>query len=388
MRARPDEARQRRSRWRPAALAASLAVLLTVLGVASAFGFGPNALPPPGGRATDCTTGFSLAPDSPHQVDWVIWCGTERGRFEIQLHPQKEVGPIALVAGPEIRGPGAGVAPRCRRTEGEVFCKVRKSGPVTIRGSFTVPDNPCHEHVAVWIDSGRWSGEGIGGAPWGCPRRRPPKPPTVGHIVRFHENEHLVGTHEPRAAVVAEARRLRQAWIAEDPIARWTAGAWGVPLAGRDVKELQLRMESLGQADRLIHDWLKKTGLASIYAGWTWGPEGTIYIGFTRAPVATLARLRKAEPFLAPGRLKPFPIPPTHSERELWDLAERILDATIKLEEEDKEGFGLEEAGVDTLANKVKVMADQVGAARRWVTETFGPDAPIEVVKGEGGELL
>jgi hypothetical protein len=391
MRARPDEASPRGTRRWLAALGTALALLLSLLVAASASGFGPNALPPPHGLATDCTTGFTLAPRSQHQVDWVIWCGSERGRFEIQLHPQKEVGPIALVDGPNLRGPGAGVAPRCRRVEGEVFCKVRKSGPVTIRGSFTVPGDPCEEHVAVWIKSGRWSGEGIGGAPWGCPHRRAPKPPTVGQIVRFHENEHLVGAHQTRAAVLAEARRLRQAWIAEDPTARWSAGAWGVPLAGRDVKELQLRIESLGQADRLIHDWLKKTGLASIYAGWTWGPEGTIYVGFTEEPEATLARLQKAEPFLAPGRLQPFPVLPTHSEGELNKLIDRLLDLAIALEEGESEGgetYEFTEFGLDTLANKVRVGAIQAAAARRWVTEKFGAEAPIEVVKGEFGEPL
>jgi hypothetical protein len=272
-----------------------------------------------------------------------------------------------------------------------VFCKVRKSAPVTIRGSFRVPGNPCDEHVAVWTSSGRWNGGGIGAAPWGCPHRRPPKPPTVAHIVKFYEHEHLVGQHEARPALHAKARRLRQVWIAEEPVARFAESAWGVPLARADLVELQLRLETIGQADRLIHDWLKKTGNASIYAGWTWGPDGQIYVGFTEEAEAMLARLRNAEPFLAPGRLQPFPVPPTHSEAELNKLMKRVLDLTIALEEGESEGgetYEFTEFGIDILANKVEVGAIKVAAARRWIAEKFGPEAPIEVVTGEYGELF
>lgn len=369
-------------------LGAALAALASLVVVASAYGYGPNAVPPPAGHATDCATGFSHVPGSTRVADWVVWCGTERGSFQIQFHPQKEVGPIQLVGTPEVSGPGAGPSPACHVDEGELFCKVSKSGPITIRGTISIPGDICREQVAIWIDSGRWMGSGIGGPPWGCPGRKPPEPPTVARIVRFHEREYLAGAHESHAALVAAARRLRQAWIAEDPIARWTEGAWGIPLSNGDVKELQLRMASLEQAERLIRDWLKKTGLTSIYAGWTWGPEGTIYIGFTRRPAATLARLRKAEPFVAPSRLKPFPTPPTHSEAELQKLAGRILAAAEKFEGEGKKGFELEEAGLDTLANKVELRSFDPAAARRWVAANLAPDAPVEVVKASGGELL
>jgi hypothetical protein len=84
MRARRDGASPRGPRRRLVAFGTVLALLLSLLVAPNAFGFGPNALPPPHGLATDCTTGFSLAPRSRHQVDWVIWCGDERGRFEIQ----------------------------------------------------------------------------------------------------------------------------------------------------------------------------------------------------------------------------------------------------------------------------------------------------------------
>jgi hypothetical protein len=372
------------------ALAGALSLLLSLVVAAGASGFSENALPPPAGHATDCAAGFSLAPGSRHEVDWVLWCGPERGSFEIQLHPQKGVGPIGLGAGTIVKGPGAGATPRCRRRDGEVFCKVRKSGPVTIRGSFSVPGDPCDEHVAVWTDSGRWNGGGIGGAPWGCPHRRPPKPAKVARIVKFYEGEHLVGGVS-RSALVAKARRLRQAWIAEEPVARFAADAWGVPLARPDLAELQLRLETIGQADRLIHDWLKKTGSYPIYAGWTWGPEGQIYVGFTEEPEAMLARLRKAEPFLAPSRLQPFPVPPTHSEAELNQLLNRVLNLTIALEEGESEGgetYEFTEFGIDILANKVEVGAIKVAAARRWIAEKFGPEAPIKVVRGEYGEPL
>jgi hypothetical protein len=384
-----EDGAPRRRRSVSVTVGAVLAFLLSLLVTAGASGFGESAVPPPAGRADDCAAGFSLAPGSRHEVDWVVWCAAERGRFEIQLHPQKGVGPIALLRRPSVRGPGAEAAPRCRGLHGEVFCKLRKSGPVTIRGSFRVSGDACEEHVAVWIQSGRWSGEGIGGAPWGCPHRRPPKPPAVADIVGYLENEHL-GRGEARA-VAARARRLRQAWIAGEPVARWSRSAWGVPLSRRDIEELTLRLESIGQADRLIHDWLKRTDLASIYAGWTWGPEGQIYVGFTREPEAMLARLRRAEPFVAPDRLTPFPVPPTYSEGELNRLLDQVLDLTIALEEGESEGgevYEFTDLGVDTLGNKVEVAAIKVAAARRWIVEKFGPEAPIEVVKGQYGEPL
>jgi hypothetical protein len=188
--------------------------------------------------------------------------------------------------------------------------------------------------------------------------------------------------------VVREAVWLREHWIEEEPVARWSAVAWGAPVDEAEAFELRLRLESTEQADRLIHDWLKKTGLTSIYAGWDWAPDGTIYVGFTRRPVATLARLRKAEPFVAPEPLKPFPTPPTHSEAELRKLAGRIIAAAQKLEGVGKRGFGLEEASLDTLANKIELRSFDPAAARRWVAANLGPDTPVEVVKAGGGELL
>jgi hypothetical protein len=370
-------------------LGVALALLVALVGATNAVGFGESVVPAPKGLAPDCLAGASLAPDSHHEVDWVIWCGPTAGRFEIQLHPQKEAGPVSLSAEPTVGGLGAKAPPTCASREGDIFCKVTKSGPVIVRGSFRIPGNVCTEDVSIWINAGSFSGAGKGGGPWGCPGREPPVPPTVAHIVRFHERElpgpALEGRHH---AVVREAVWLREHWIEEEPVARWSAVAWGAPVDEEEAVELRLRLESVEQADRLIHAWLKETGLASIYAGWDSGPGGTIYVGFTRRPAATLARLRKAEPFVAPQWLKPFPVPPTHSERELRALAERIDGAARQREEEGKSGFFLEEAGVDTLANKVEMAVDRVAAARRWVTETFGAAAPIEVVKGGGGELL
>jgi hypothetical protein len=368
-------------------------LLLALAGAANAVAFGISAGPQPKGLAADCLGGASLAPGSHHEVDWVIWCGPANGRFDIQFHPGKKTGPFSVGDDRTVTGPGAGASPTCARREGEVFCHVRKSGPVTVRGTFKVPGNACVEYVSLWIHVGeRADGEGNGGKPWGCPGSEPPGPPTVAHIVSFYEHERLApalrGTH---AAVMHKAYRLRRAWIAEEPVARWANHAWGAPLDTADAEELTLRLATIGQADRLIHRWLARTHLSPIYAGWTWGPEGTIYVGFTRKPVATLARLREAEPFLAPSRLKPFPVPPTYSEAELWALAKKVTDALIKLEEEEPEAakeYGFTYLGIDTLANKVRVGALHVAPTRRWVTELFGEEAPIEVVKVVRAKLL
>jgi hypothetical protein len=368
-------------------------LLLALVGAADAFGFGPSAGPQPKGLAADCLGRTWLAPGSRHEVDWVIWCGPAKGRFNIQFHPGAKTKTFSVGAKRTVIGPGAGAPPRCGPHEGDVFCHVRKSGPLTVRGSFMVAGDACVEYVALWIHVGeRAEGEGKAGKPWGCPGTERPTPPTVAHIVSFYEDERLgPALHGTRAAVVRKARGLRRAWIAEEPVARWAAHAWGSPVDAADSEELTLRLATISQADRLIHDWLRKTGLVSIYAGWTWGPEGTIYVGFTREPTANLARLRKAEPFLVPSRLKPFPIPPTHTEAELHKLLISVGNATIALEEEDPEGgatYGFTVSTIDTLGNKVAIGAKHVAAARRALAEKFGSEAPIEVFGGGRVEPL
>jgi hypothetical protein len=367
-------------------LAACFVALLSFLPAAAAYGFGESAVPAAKGLAIDCAAGASLTPGSKHEVDWVIWCGPIHGRFEVDLHPTKKAGPIALAGAPTMSGPGAGATPACGPKGDEVRCRVRKSGPITVRGSFRVAGDPCAERVDVWIQAGRRSGEGIGRKPWGCPHSKPPAPPTMASIVRFYLAERLgPGLTGNRAGVKRTARRERQAWIDEAPTERWAAQAWGAPVDPAGAEELTLRLTSIEQAGRLIESWVHDHQLGSIYAGWYWGPEGSIYVGFIQEPESNLKRMKAAEPFIAPARVQPFPTPPTNSENELNALLEKILDATENL---DEPNYGLVGIGLDVPANQVEVEAEHTVATRRLLTELFGAEAPVEVVKGRPGELL
>ena len=342
--------------------------------------------PAPKGLAPDCAAGASLAPHSKHEVDWVVWCGPVHGRFEVELHPTKETGPVSLLGIPTVSGPGAGPPPTCARRDGEAFCRLRKSGPVTVRGSFRVAGDACTERVDVWLRAGRRLGEGIGRKPWGCPGSKPPAVPSLASIVRFYLTEHLgPGLTGDHAAAVRKARRTRQAWIDEAPVERWSAGAWGAPLDRADVEELSLRLRSTEQAAGLIEPWVHAHRLGSTYAGWFWGPEGTIYVGFTQEPDAMVERLKREEPFVAPARVKPFEVPPTHSQRELFTVQESVIEAIVELPQPMLKTY---DVSIDVLANEVEISTGHVGRTRQLMAKILGPEAPIEVVKGRPGRLL
>jgi hypothetical protein len=373
-------------RLHPAALGAALVLLLSLAFAADALAFSESAFPLPGGLAHDCSAATSLAPGSKSKVDWVIWCGPEKGRFKVELRPAKETAPVTWGASRNVAGAEVGT-PRCRPQGVDELCRVRKSGPVTLRGSFRVRGVACAERVDILILAGRWSGEGVGGKPWGCPGSSPPAAPSVSRIVNFYAREHLAPAGvDSRAALARKATRLRQAWIRESPTERWSAQGWGAPVDVATAEELALRIESSEQAAHTIEPWVHAHRLGSIYAGWYWGPEGSIYVGFTREPEANLERLKAAVPFILPDRVKPFPVPPTFSEFELDAWSEKVVDLIGNINEVN---FGIVEIGVEVLANKVRVSAEHVAATRELMTERFGPEAPIEVVKGVGnGELL
>jgi len=195
--------------------------------------------------------------------------------------------------------------------------------------------------------------------------------------MNFHVNEALgAGLRGDRSDLRKEARSLRRAWIDEAPVERWSAGAWGAPVDAVEAEELALRSRSIDQAGELIEGWVHDHHANRIYAGWTWSREGTIYVGFTQEPDATVARMKGELKFVAPDRVQPFPVAPVHSERELWSLSETVVEYLRSFP------GSWTDASIDVLANKVKIGSQKVALTRRLIVGHFGADAPIEVVKG------
>lgn len=369
-----------------AAHGAALVLLLSLVLVASAFGFGPSAVPYGEGKiAYDCSAAASLAPGSRTTVDWVIWCGPVSGRMKFQVKAPKAAANVRWGSTPKVTG--AARPPSCQEKAGTLACHLRKSGPITVRGSFTESAGACVGRTTVSIrDSDYREGEPFWKKPWGCRGSEPPTPPKVSAILKFRAAEvldpELAGDH---AAQVAKARRLRQAWIAEAPVERWSQVAWGSPLDASDAKLMSLRSHAIEQAGGLIEGWLEKHQVwATYYAGWFWGPEGSIFIGFTKEPDAIVARMKQELTFIEPAWVKPFEKPPLYTEAELEALTEQIVELL-----ENGTGQGtIVGVSTDVLANKVEVEATDPAKARRLLESKLGAEAPIEVVKGYPAVLL
>jgi hypothetical protein len=373
---------------RRAHLAAPVAaLLLLLLAAAAARGFGPSAIPHDEGKlAYDCAGGASLAPGSRTSVDWVVWCGPVSGRMRVQVRAPMKAERVRWGVAPRVTGSGG--RPDCRESRDELTCHLRKSGPVTIRGSLTLPGGACVGKTVVAIPTAPFrEGEPFFAHPWGCPGNPPPRPPKLRSILRFRAAEALdPGSAGNHAALTAKARQLRQAWIDEEPVERWSWRAWRSPLDAKDAKLMALRGHAIEQADELIEGWVERNHARDTYAGWTWGTDGSIYVGFTKEPEATVARMKRKVAFVEPAFVKPFPVAPNYTDDELNGLTEKVIDATT---ESGEDTYGIIEVGIDVLANKVRVAAEHVGATTRLLTERFGPDAPIEVEHSRAtGELL
>jgi hypothetical protein len=368
-----------------AALGVALVLLLSLVAAGSAAGWGESAVPYGEGKiAYDCAGGASLAPGSKTTVDWVIWCGPVSGRMRIEVEAPKAGGRVRWSGPAKVAGPAG--RPSCKVGRAKMNCELRKSGPITVRGSFTVSAGACVGKTVVSIPTGDFrDGEGFYKEPWGCPGSRPPAPPKLSSILKFRATEVLdPGLAGDRGAEVAKARRLRQAWIDEEPVERWSQVAWESPLDASDAKLMALRRHATEQAGRLIEGWVGKHQMLGTYAGWYWGPDGSIFIGFTQEPDATVARMKSELSFIEPAWVKPFETPPVYTKGELEALTGQIVTLL-----EERGGFGsIVGIGTDVLANKVRVSATDPSKARRLLTAKFGTDAPIEVVKGYPLQLL
>lgn len=335
-----------------------------------------------GDRARDCTPSTFLEANKPDAIGFVVWCGTQSGKVRFTLQ-REERGRIAgFSKRPRSRGRDAGAPFRCYRRGQTIKCVGRKQGPTTIRGWISVePGSRCTVRTRL-----ETAGEVDGTPPLGCPGTRPPRPPRdIGYMRGFRKmfglDPDLRGN---RAAIDRRIRGLIRAWERGDPVARYTLANVGLPLRPRDQRELDHREEYLEQTYKQLDEWVPRHA-GDTYAGYDIDHEngGIIYIGFVGDQTAQLkAFLRSYKP-IAPGRIKPFPVPPKYSEAHLERLAEQVWEPPgSKLEEL------ITSSGVNTLANVVEVGTQHVREVRRLIAEKYGPDAPFRVVFEPPGGLL
>lgn len=336
-------------------------------------------------RAADCTADSSLSADDPTAVRYVIWCGVQRGRVTLRIRRRRGPALTGFSRVTEAAGPGLSGPLRCHSVRGErVFCVGRKSGPVTYRGTVTVPAGTrCSALLTlnVW----RWTGDSVN-FPAGCPRHYEERERHLGQIIGDRaERGFDLDLGGDRAAIVRRAKGLLRAWRNGDPVARWTnlEEAFGMPLTAAEQTELEYRDAYREHFQDLVEDgdWVARNA-PSTYAGYELDEAagGIIYVGFTVEPVATLEKLKRH--LIAPDRFKPFPVTPTRTEAELekiWNNFPRPKTALWNL---------VNGTSIDYLANKIEVGTEHVRRVRRLIAAEYGPDAPFEVVYEEHGVLL
>lgn len=261
-------------------------------------------------------------------------------------------------------------------------CVGRKRGPVTIRGWVTVePASRCV--LSTMLETAESINFSL---PLGCPGTKAPRPPRdTGYMRGFRRSFGLdPDLRGNRAAIGRRIRSLIRAWENGDPVARYTTQSLGLPLRPRDQRELDYRGDYLEQTYKELDEWVPRHA-KDTYAGYDMDHEngGIIYIGFVGDQKAQLkAFLRSFRP-IAPGRIKPFPVPPKYTEAYLWDLAEQVWEPPSS-----RLGELINSSGVDTLSNVVEVGTEHVAEVRRLIAEKYGPGAPFRVVFEPPAELL
>jgi META domain len=331
-------------------------------------------LPPdvaPHGRANDCTPNVYLGA-GPSLVRYVIWCGTQVGRVKFSVRPARGIDLVRFDKSIEPVGSGKKSAFHCRERARSIFCTGRKSGPVTLRGWVTVlPSTRCAKPVTL-----KGPYDIYQGLPYGCPPFRPEKPPTdFGYFRGFRHNFGFDrDLHENRRAIKRRFHKLLRAWRRGNPVARWTVSSLGLPLSAREQRELDYRERYIDHNATAIERWASRHAV-STYAGYDVDHMhgGVFYIGFVGDQEAQLAAFKNQVGPLAPDRIKSFPMPPTHSERELYALLDKLLEDSALWRTANS-------MGIDTLANKIEVGTEHVEATKTFLAERYGPDAPLKVV--------
>ena len=362
-----------------------LVVVLVSCGAAALAANGASPIATEGGqRARDCTTEAWLSRESPVLVRYIAWCGVQSGRVTLRIR-RRDAGLSGFSTTARATGPGAQGPMRCRPLgRDRVFCEGRKSGPVTFRGTVTVPAGTrCSALLS--LDVWRWTGDSVD-FPGGCPRSYEPRERKIGQIISDREFEGLdLDLAGDKEAIARRAKSLLAAWRRGDPVARWTSEeeAFGMPLRAFEQAELEYRDIYRERFQDLVEDgdWVEKNA-PDTYAGYEidWEAGGIIYVGFTKEPVETLEKLKRR--LIAPDRFRPFPITPTHTEAELERIWNNFPNPKSPLWDL------VNSTGIHYIANKIEVGTQHVARVRRLIAEEYGPTAPFEVVFAYPAVLL
>jgi hypothetical protein len=366
------------------ALIAAAALAAPLLLAVPAFSF-PTAhasLGKGGEYARDCVGAANLSRRYPQAFRFIVWCGVQSGKVRFSV---RQAEPGRLLSYPRRVYPeayGAAGSFRCRMTVETVKCAGRVDGPVVLRGFVEVPRGARCRRVLVATAGIRW-----GGRPTGCPGTHAERPPHDWSYMRgFRQDFGLdLDLDGDRAAIDARIRDLVGAWVRGNPVARVTAAELGLPLSAADQAELEWR-DVYRERDRVaLEGWVRRHA-PETFAGWDFDHEagGIFYIGFVGDQEARIAEFESEVKVLAPDRIKPFPVPPKYSERQL----EAFEGELLKLLNRSPLARLVNSIGTNSLANRVEVGTEQVAKVRRLLTERFGPENPALVVFEEPGVLL
>jgi hypothetical protein len=335
-----------------------------------------------GNRARDCVAGeAALEGANASRIRFVVWCAVQTGeaRFSVRRVEGAQVLGFRRRLAPT--GPGARGSFRCAQSSQVVRCAGQLGGPLTLQVWIAVPPGTgCEVPVKVRTAEAIYAATPIGCT--GSHRERAPH--DIGYMRSFRKSFGLdLDLHGNRSAIDRRIRGLFRAWRRGDPVARVTTDELGLPLRAADARELEYRSEYLEQTATILEHWVPGHAAAT-YAGYDFDHEqgGIFYIGFTGDQDAQLAAFKSRFDLIAPGRIRPFPTPPTHSERQLLALEEEVLDWWTSHPD------ALDELGLDTLANEVEASSRNATRARRLLARRFGDEAPILVVHSQGGALL
>lgn len=339
-----------------------------------------------GNLARDCAGRTELS--GSRAIRFVVWCSVQSGRFSFQIQRSKggRQSPIAPILTftphPKVSGVGAQGAASCHLSPRKLRCRGHKTAQVTVRGRLVVPAGTrCA--VPVRIET---SGAISGGSPIGCPGRGAERADFKRSYMRSFRAQFglLANLHGDRAAIRRRISRAVRNWRRGEPVARVTASEIGMPLLPFEQRKLEFRDRFLERNVDALERWLARRP-TDTFAGYElvdrWQP--ILYVGFTGDQEAQLAAFKRAEKLVAPSRVRPFPVQPLYTERQLSDLGEEIIEAG------DSELSTLvNSVGVATFANKVEVGTEHVDELKRLLAERFGSDAPFLVVFERPAMLL
>lgn len=369
-------------------VAVTVAGLLVAPAMSSASPSASASLVKSGDLARDCLGQAMLDGDHPRVIRFVLWCGVQSGEARFSLRRAEGGGSqsgapiLSFSAHPDTTGPGADRSFRCRRRVESLRCTGRKSRQLVVRGRIVVAAGTrCAVPIRLRAAEADYQG-----VPSGCPGTHRERANFGMDYMRDFRaqlglDEDLKGN---RSAIDRRIRGIVRAWRRGEPVARVSAIQYGQPFRPADQRRLEFRDELLERTADALERWVPKHA-ADSYAGYELDDQhGAIfYIGFTGDQDAQLAAFKRQVKLFAPEHIKPFPVPPLYSEREL-----------AQFEEEVWEPFGSElsqlivSTGIVSLPNKVEVGTQHVAKVKQLLADRFGPDAPFLVVFERPGVFL